>query len=153
MISSLLGLEKAMATHSSTLAWKIPWEEEPGRLQSMGSHRVGHDWSYLAAAAAPRSRFLRWKLHSGRVYRLFFFPSSYNRVEWRWRSKELCCRSWSPGQEGHPAGKNILTLSVCLAYKWEVVYICLSFALTEQTGLWVPVSSYTPHFTIIHEST
>ena len=35
--------EKAMATHSSTLAWKIPWTEEPGRLQSMGSQRVGHD--------------------------------------------------------------------------------------------------------------
>ena len=35
--------EKAMATHSSTLAWKIPWMEEPGRLQSMGSLRVGHD--------------------------------------------------------------------------------------------------------------
>ena len=36
-------LEKGMATHSSTLAWKIPWIEEPGRLQSMGSQRVGHD--------------------------------------------------------------------------------------------------------------
>ena len=36
--------EKAMATHSSTLAWKIPWMEEPGRLKSMGSPRVGHDW-------------------------------------------------------------------------------------------------------------
>ena len=35
--------EKAMATHSSTLAWKIPWAEEPGRLQSMGSFRVGHN--------------------------------------------------------------------------------------------------------------
>ena len=35
-------LEKAMATHSSTLAWKIPWTEKPGRLQSMGSQRVGH---------------------------------------------------------------------------------------------------------------
>ena len=34
-----------MATHSSTLAWKIPWMEEPGRLQSMGSQRVGHNWS------------------------------------------------------------------------------------------------------------
>ena len=41
-----LGLhsEKAMAPHSSTLAWKIPWTEEPGRLQSMGSWRVRHDW-------------------------------------------------------------------------------------------------------------
>ena len=37
--------EKAMAPHSSTLAWKIPWTEEPGRLQSMGSPRVGCDWA------------------------------------------------------------------------------------------------------------
>ena len=36
-------LEKELATHSSILAWKIPWTEEPGRLQSMGSQRVGHD--------------------------------------------------------------------------------------------------------------
>ena len=36
-------LEKEMATHPSTLAWKIPWTEEPGRLQSMGSQRVGHN--------------------------------------------------------------------------------------------------------------
>ena len=36
-------LEKDMATHSSTLVWKIPWTEEPGGLQSMGSQRVGHD--------------------------------------------------------------------------------------------------------------
>ena len=36
-------LEKEMATHSSTLAWRIPWKEEPDRLQSMGSQRVGHD--------------------------------------------------------------------------------------------------------------
>ena len=40
-----------MASHSSTLAWKIPWMEEPGGLPSMGSHRVGHDWCDLAAAA------------------------------------------------------------------------------------------------------
>ena len=36
-------LEKGMATHSSIFAWRIPWAEEPGRLQSMGSQRVGHD--------------------------------------------------------------------------------------------------------------
>ena len=45
-------LEDEMATHSSVLAWRIPWTEEPGGLLSMGSHRVGHDWSDLAAAAA-----------------------------------------------------------------------------------------------------
>ena len=41
-----------MATHSSVLAWRIPGTEEPGGLPSMGSHRVGHDWSDLAAATA-----------------------------------------------------------------------------------------------------
>ena len=39
-----------MATHSSTLAWKIPWTEEPGRLQSMGSQRVRHDWAPFVAS-------------------------------------------------------------------------------------------------------
>ena len=45
-------LEKEMATHSSVLAWRIPGMGEPGRLLSMGSHRVGHEWSDLAAAAS-----------------------------------------------------------------------------------------------------
>ena len=45
-------LEKEMATHSSVLAWRIPGTGEPRGLLSMGSHRVGHDWSDLAAAAA-----------------------------------------------------------------------------------------------------
>ena len=40
-------LEKEMTTHSSTLAWRIPWREAPGGLQSMGSQRVGHDWATL----------------------------------------------------------------------------------------------------------
>ena len=45
-------LEKEMATHSSVLAWRIPGTGDPGGLPSMGWHRVGHDWSDLAAAAA-----------------------------------------------------------------------------------------------------
>ena len=45
-------LEKEMATHSSVLAWRIPGMGEPGGLPSLGSHRIGHDWSDLAAAAA-----------------------------------------------------------------------------------------------------
>ena len=44
-------LEKTMATHSSVLVWRIPGTGKPGGLPSMGSHRVGHDWSDLAAAA------------------------------------------------------------------------------------------------------
>ena len=45
-------MEKEMATHSSVLAWRIPGTEEPSGLPSMGSHRVGHDWRDLAAAAS-----------------------------------------------------------------------------------------------------
>ena len=45
-------LEREMATHSTTLAWKIQWMEEPGGLPSMGLHRVGHDCSDLAASAS-----------------------------------------------------------------------------------------------------
>ena len=50
-------LQKAMAPHSSTLAWKIPWMEEPGRLQSMGSRRVGHDW----VTSLSLSTFMHWR--------------------------------------------------------------------------------------------
>ena len=49
---SLHALEKEMAAHSSALPWRIPGVGEPGGLPSMGSHRVGHDWSYSSAAAA-----------------------------------------------------------------------------------------------------
>ena len=49
--------EKAMAPHSSTLDWKIPWMEEPGGLQSMGSLRVGHDW----ATSPSLFTFMHWR--------------------------------------------------------------------------------------------
>ena len=50
-------LEKEMATHSSVLTWRIPGTGEPGGLPSKGSHRVGHDWGDLAAAAAEISKY------------------------------------------------------------------------------------------------
>ena len=52
-----LSSEKAMAPHSSTLAWKIPWMEEPGGLQSMGSLRVRHDW----ATSLSLFTFMHWR--------------------------------------------------------------------------------------------
>ena len=54
-------LEKEMATHSSVLAWRIPGTGEPGGLPSMGSHRVGHNWSDLAAAAALSAQYQNQK--------------------------------------------------------------------------------------------
>ena len=59
----LHALEKEMATHSSILAWRIPGAVEPGGLLSVGSHRVRHDWSDLAAAAAAtHSNILAWRI-------------------------------------------------------------------------------------------
>ena len=61
-------LEKRMAIHSSILAWRSPWTEEPGGLQSMGPQRVGHDWAVntiytlLEKAMAPHSSTLAWKI-------------------------------------------------------------------------------------------
>ena len=60
--------EKAMAPHSSTLAWKIPWMEEPGRLQSMGSLRVRHDFTFtfhfhaLEKERATHSSVIAWRI-------------------------------------------------------------------------------------------
>ena len=62
--------EKAMAPHSSTLAWKIPWMEEPGRLQSMGLRRVRHDFTFtftfhfhaLEKEMATHSSVLAWRI-------------------------------------------------------------------------------------------
>ena len=56
-------LEKEMAIHSSTIAWKIPWTEEPGRLQSTGSQRVRHDW------ATSHSSHIDWSPLSSSVHR------------------------------------------------------------------------------------
>ena len=53
----LYRMEKVLAPHSSTLAWKIPWMEEPGRLQSMGLQRVGHNW----ATSFSLFTFMHWK--------------------------------------------------------------------------------------------
>ena len=79
-------LEKAMATHSSVLAWRIPGTGEPGGLLSMGSHRVRHDWSDLAAAAAAAACYLRMRpVNSTSLPLLFLAKSGCNcwRIEIR----------------------------------------------------------------------
>ena len=73
-------LEKEMATHSSVLAWRIPGTAEPNGLPCMGSHRVGHDWSDLAAAAAcPLSQWCHPTISSNQTkLKVFFFN-----VQWQ----------------------------------------------------------------------
>ena len=74
-------LEKEMATHSNVLAWRIPGTGEPGGLPSVRSHRVGHDWSDLAAAAAA-------------VLESDIYPRSPGSFYWR---MELETKSWKEG--------------------------------------------------------
>ena len=57
-------LEKEMATHSSVLAWRIPGTGEPGGLPSMGSHRVRHNWSYLAAAVTFNTMWKNFQMYN-----------------------------------------------------------------------------------------
>ena len=57
-------LEKEMATHSGVLAWRVPGTGKPGGLPSMGSHRVGHDWSDLAIAMTCQCRFISCNKHT-----------------------------------------------------------------------------------------
>ena len=69
-----------MAAHSSVLAWRIPRTREPGGLPSMGSHRLRHDWSDLAAAAIRPYKNCWWaKYDSQAIGRIFFFKFIYMR--------------------------------------------------------------------------
>ena len=79
-------LEKEMAIHSSTLAWKIPWMEEHDRLQSMGSQRVGHDWATLLSLS---SYFINI---SPVIAKYFFFLQIIHTpvVGWIISSQNLC---------------------------------------------------------------
>ena len=107
-------LEKAMATHSSTLAWKIPWVEEPGGLQFMGSQRVGHDWAtshYLTALCFPSSPSKRGGLSPRTQVPTSLCSHSH---PWSFKSPSLqgcsslphpqhrstvpCSKTWRPGE-------------------------------------------------------
>ena len=95
-------LEKEMAIHSSTLAWKIPWTEEPGRLQSLGSQRGGHDWATSLSlsfffACGPTFLFgltqPHYSLMCGYVFPCLFISSRWWtpwRLEQAFPKKGLC---------------------------------------------------------------
>ena len=89
-------LEKKMAIHSSVLAWKIPWTEEPGGLQSMGSQRVGHDWApSLHYLFHNQIKFFRsWHRHSHICLKTwtYFRPTNVDSgVHWKneWRNTQF----------------------------------------------------------------
>ena len=98
-------LEKEMATHSSILAWRIPGMREPGGLPSMGSHRVGHDWSDLAAAKGWNSSIITeqnvwqlkqktwtyWNTKSAHThFSIRAYAHSTLHLTWSWRQFKTC---------------------------------------------------------------
>ena len=91
--------EKAMATHSSTLAWKIPWAEEPGRLPSMGSLRVGHDWAtslslftfvYWRKKWQPTPVFLPGEPQDGGAWWAAVYRVAQSQTQLKWLSSSNC---------------------------------------------------------------
>ena len=75
-------LEEGMATYSSILAWRIPWTEDPGRLQFLGSHKVVHDWSDLIHSHTHRDS--NWVLnHSTQLSQTIFFFQSSGSYRWK----------------------------------------------------------------------
>ena len=102
-----------MATHSSTLAWKIPWTEEPGGLQSVGSLGVRHDW----ATSLSLFNFMHWRrkwqptpvfLHGESQGRRAWWAAVYGVAQSRTRLKRLSRDKWSDGKE--------VWLQVCMVF-------------------------------------
>ena len=149
-----------MATHSSTLAWKIPWTEEPGGLQSMGSLRVGHDW----ATSLSLFTFMHWRrkwqptpgflLENPRdggawwaaVYgvaqsrtRLKWLSSSSSRVKWVQRLTEN--RMSSETAIHRRLGTRLVFIRDGDLLTWRTWIKCLIFALQILTWLilWIQI--------------
>ena len=106
-------LEKAMAPHSSTLAWKTPWTEEPGRLQSMGSLRVGHDWA--TEQNWTELKKIPWTEEPGRLQSIGLL-----RVRHNWAtSLSLSCIG---GRNGNPLQCSCLENPRDCRARWVAIY-------------------------------
>ena len=115
-------LQKGMATHSSILAWKIPWTEKPGRLQSMGSLRVGYNWvtsislftfhfHALGKEMATHSSVLAWRIPgTGGAWWAAIYGVAQSRTRLKWLSRP----TGKPWQDGFMAITFFFPLKGCL---------------------------------------
>ena len=148
-----------MAIHSSVLAWRIPGMGEPGGLPSMGSHRVGHDWSDLAAAADRKgviinNVYLRQLTYSKLSFLAFFSsPYQFFYLDLLLFSRSVVFNSlWSHGLQHTRLPCPSPFLGACsnscpLSWWWHptisssVVLLCSTFYLSQHQGLFQRVSS------------
>ena len=127
-----------MAPHSSTLAWRVPWTEEPGRRQSLGSHRVGHDWAtslslftfhfhVLEKEMATHSSVLAWRVPGMGEPGGLLSVGSQSRTRLKWLSKSIrhifCFNIWSltsvPDTVSKPLGISwVIAVSFGLMESW-----------------------------------
>ena len=129
--NSFYHLQKKMATHSNTLAWKILWTEEPGRLQSLGLQRVGHDWvtslslshdslsesegrSVLSDSLWPHGLYSPWKSPGQEYWSGYPFPSPGNlpNPEVEPRSPPLLADSLPAEPQGKPKNTGVSSVSL-----------------------------------------
>ena len=111
-------LEMEMATHSSTLAWKIPWMEERGRLQSMGLQRVAHDWATSLGLGLGVNLLILWNLLVTTAY-LTLTNTEWNTVSWS------VLQTWSNSLEGNLSIYNFLSSPMWFWYIWSLTTIYL----------------------------
>ena len=117
-----------MATHSSVLAWRIPRIGEPSGMPSMGSHRVGHDWSDAAAAAASSywwGRFSHLQNNTGNLHQILLFLPSDQRVRYDWVTNTFTFTIILVLQRGAKADTEEGPIGVC----------CVTAAIHSVTGL------------------
>ena len=100
-----------MAPHSSTPAWKIPWTEEPGRLQSMGSLRVGHDWT----TSLSLFTFMHWRRKWQPTP--VFLPGESQ----RWGSLVGCCLWGRTESDTTEATAAAIAEGLCKAFQYQVI--------------------------------
>ena len=131
--------EKAMAPHSSTLAWKIPWTEEPGGLQSMGSLQVRHDWvtslfsfhfHALEKEMATHSSVLAWRIKNprdGGAWWAAIYGVAQSRTRLKWLSSSIL-QIKSLGLKYHLLPKKCVSLAWCTPFN---ILLCLFCSLEE----------------------
>ena len=129
-----------MAPHSSTLAWKIPWTEEPGRLQSMGSLGVGHDW----ATSLSFFTFMHWR-RKWQPTPVFLPGESQGRGAW-WAAVYGVAQSWTRLKWLSIAGA-ICSYSLCI---FPTMGLLLSWLICEKSRSSLTYDGVTSHKPIIN---
>ena len=150
-----------MAPHSSTPAWKIPWMEKPGRLQSMGSLRVGHDLSdftftfhfhALEKEMATQSCVLAWRIPGGNVFQFKASPSSDEWYQQDWWGREQWCQSLRVPHHG--GSKRVATFwpkagRTLLVRQCDLRGLTSHLIQGHQPASWTPAAHCTPAQTLV----